>query len=505
MFKSENISLKNDKAWQLIQNGYTLGVFQLESDLGKKWSVSIKPTNINELSAVISLIRPACLESGMTETYSKVKNGSLETPDYKDDVINGILSPTMGVLIYQEQLMKFGGEIAWKDMPYLERLVIVDKLRKGIGKKDQRIIIDLKDKFINGCIKNGRSRDTAERLFGLIEGAGRYAFNDAHAKKYALWSYRTAYLKANYPIEFYCVYLTYSKGKQKPRDEIHALINEGRMLGINIQSPSISKSKDDFSIQGNQIIYGLSHIKQVGGSDAEVIINNRPKSYVDLLKLHFANNETKLRSLALESLINSGCCDEYKLTRSTMLGVYSMLKEFTPREIEFIFSITKEQTDVSGLIDIVKMCADKKSIKKRREIVMSEANAINLLSQDSTVIKGSTEKELMGFSFSYDDNVNIEDDWSCQECFNKMKNNRKITAVFTAKLDKIKQTTTKKGKNPGQEMAQMTITDNTGSINVVCFPSQYEIYKKEIYEGCYCTIQLKGTGYGWSVETIKIN
>ena len=137
----------------------------------------------------------------------------------------------MGVLIYQEQLMKFGGEIAWCDMPYLDRLVIVDKLRKGIGKKDQKIIIDLKDKFIKGCIKNGRSQSIAEQLFSLIEGAGRYAFNDAHAKKYALWSYKTAYLKANFPLEFYCVYLTYSKGKQKPREEIESLVNEAKMLG----------------------------------------------------------------------------------------------------------------------------------------------------------------------------------------------------------------------------------------------------------------------------------
>ena len=108
MFSTSNISLKNDKTWRLIQNGHTIGVFQLESELGKKWSAKIKPTNINELSAVISLIRPACLESGMTDTYSKVKNGLAEIPDYEDETINSILSPTMGVLIYQEQLMKFG-------------------------------------------------------------------------------------------------------------------------------------------------------------------------------------------------------------------------------------------------------------------------------------------------------------------------------------------------------------------------------------------------------------
>jgi DNA polymerase-3 subunit alpha len=504
-FDTNNLSLKNDKTWRLIQNGHTIGVFQLESDLGKKWSATIKPSNINELSAVISLIRPACLESGMTETYSKVKNGLSEKPDYNDETVNSILSPTMGVLIYQEQLMKFGGEIAWKDLPYLERLVIVDKLRKGIGKKDQKIIIDLKDKFIAGCLKNGRSKEMAEQLFSLIEGAGRYAFNDAHAKKYALWAYKTAYLKANFPLEFYCVYLTYSKGKQKPREEIQDLINEGRMLGIEILPPSISKSENDFCIKNETIIYGLSHIKQVGDSDATAIVNVRPKTFLELLKLHFGNGDFKIRSLAVESLINCGACDEYGFSRSTMLSIYLMLRQLTAKEIEFVLNELNENSTAADLIKAVRNCAETKSVKKRKEIVMSEANSINLLSNDSAMVKSSAEKDLMGFSFSYDHNVNTEDDWSCKDCFNKSKNNRKLSAVLTAKITKLKPTTTKKGKNPGQEMCQITISDNTGTINVVCFPEQYQKLKNVISEGAYCMLKLNGTGFGWSVESIKIN
>lgn len=504
-FDASDISLKNDKTWRLIQNGYTVGVFQLESDLGKKWAATIKPTNINELSAVISLIRPACLEAGMTEIYSKVKNGLAEKPDYNDEAVNNILSPTMGVLIYQEQLMKFGGEIAWGDMPYLDRLVIVDKLRKGIGKKDQKIIIDLKDKFINGCLRNGRSKEIAERLFALIEGAGRYAFNDAHAKKYALWSYKTAYLKANFPLEFYCVYLTYSKGKQKPREEIQDLINEGRMLEIDILAPSIEKSQSDFSIQNNKIVFGLSHIKQVGDSDSAVIMKYRPSKFTDFIRLHFNTEGEKLRSLAVESLIGCGACDAYGLSRAAMMSVYLMLKELTPKEIEFIFANTPSGADTKELIDVVYRCANEKSIKKRKDIVSSEASSINLLIDDSIIIKSSSEKDLMGFSFSYDHNVNTEDNWSCKECFNRAKNNRNLIAVFTAKIDNIKKTITKKGKNPGQEMCQISISDNTGSISVVCFPEQYSKYKKELYEGSYCTLKVKGAGFGWSIETIKIN
>ena len=148
MFDLENISLKNKKAWSLIQSGNTCGVFQLESELGKQWAKTIRPSNINELSALLALIRPACLESGMTSQYSRIKNGKEPPFKFGDEDVDRILNPTNGVLIYQEQLMKFGGEIAWKHFEHLDRLVIVDKLRKGIGKKNAKLISDLKNRIM---------------------------------------------------------------------------------------------------------------------------------------------------------------------------------------------------------------------------------------------------------------------------------------------------------------------------------------------------------------------
>jgi len=508
MFSTDSISLKNDKTWKLIQNGHTIGVFQLESDLGKRWASTIKPSNINELSAVISLIRPACLESGMTDSYFKVKFGMEEITDYKDEAINKILEPTLGVLIYQEQLMKFGGEIAWSDFNYIDRLVIVDKLRKGIGKKDQKIILDLKDKFINGCIKNGRSKETAERLFELIEGAGRYAFNDAHAKKYALWSYKTAYLKANFPLEFYCTYLTYSKAKQKPREEIADLINEAKMLGISVVKPDINFSKSDFSIvnqdNSSKIYYGLSHIKQVGENDSYIIEKNRPKNFYDLLKLHFIGDEsTKLRGQALENIIYSGSCDSYGISRSTMNSIFLMLKQLTKREIEFIFDLENIPT-VKDLVERVKLCGIEKSTKNRKDIVQSEASAIDIKSIDSSPMLATKERDIMGFSFTYDYNLNQTDEGSCKECFKRYKNNKNLSVNLTVKISDIGLMLTKKGKNPGQEMARFKISDNTGSINVICFPDDYQKIKTILQEEGYYLVNVIGTGNGWSVKTLKM-
>jgi len=507
MFSTDNISLKNEKAWNLIKNGHTIGIFQLESELGKRWASSIKPSNINELSAVISLIRPACLESGMTESYFKVKFGMAEMPDYHDEVINKILRPTLGVLIYQEQLMKFGSDVAWSDFKYIDKLVIVDKLRKGIGKKDQKTILDLKDKFISGCLKNGRSKETAEKLFELIEGAGRYAFNDAHAKKYALWSYKTAYLKANFPHEFYCSYLTYSKGKQKPREEIADLINEAKMLGVEICKPSVKISKSDFSIESSSnnktIYFGLSHIKQVGDNDSLLIEKHRPDNFYQLLKLHFIGSDyVKLRGQALENLIYSGACDSYGISRSTMNSIFLMLKELSKKEVEFIFSVD-DINCAKDILDRVYLCSESVSTKNRKDIVKSEVKAIEIKAIDSSPIIASKEKDIMGFSFTYDFNLNQTDEGNCKECFNRYKNNKNKSMNLTVKVSDIGVILTKKGKNPGQEMAKFKISDNTGSVSVVCFPEDYQKIKTIIYEEGYYLVNLIGTGNGWSVKTLK--
>lgn len=513
MFKIEDIGFKNEKTWKLIQSGNTSGIFQLESELGKQWSSKIKPKNINELSALLALIRPACLESGMTEMYSRVKNG-IEPPNkFGDEDVDRILQPTSGVLIYQEQLMKFGGEIAWKDMPYIERLVIVDKLRKGIGKKDYKVITDLREKFVNGCVKNGKSSELAEKLFSMIESAGRYAFNDAHAKKYAIWSYRTAYLKANFPYEFYCTYLTYSKAKQKPREEIHDIINEGRLCGINILPPSILVSSKDFKIidcEGKKsIIYGLGHIKQFGEKDWSVIKGNRPSSFLDFLTLSF-RDDNALRSLGVESLIKSGACDVYGIPRKVMLDVIGAMNQLTPRESKHVLSFL-ESTVYTG-VDAIKMaivdCAEKVSTKNRKPIVKSEASTINSLLSDNTDWKASSEQELLGIAMTCSavDEYKEMAEFTCKDCHRILRNNKGVSKRVIASIVDTVFTVTKKGKNPGQEMCQLNISDHTGSIRVVMFPASYEKNKHKIRKDGKYELTIRGTGNGWSVESlIEIN
>ena len=509
------ISLKNKAAWSLIQKGHTVGVFQLESELGKQWASRIRPRNINELSAVLALIRPACLESGMTEQYCRIKDGTEPPFKFNDTEVDKILNPTNGVLIYQEQLMKFGGEIAWSDLPHLERLVIVDKLRKGIGKKDVKLLSDLKSKFIKGCVKNGRSEELANKLFSMIENAGRYAFNDAHAKKYALISYKTAYLKANFPYEFYSVYLTYSRSRQKPKEEIRNLVNEARMLGISISGPEIVESNKEFMIKGSgkdkTIFFGLSHLKQVSGNDVEVISNSPEcvKTFPGLMRMHFDKESFKkrLRSLAVESLIKCGACDSYGISRRVMLEIFTVIKSLTPKEIEFVMEKIKNSSldTAESIINIIKECSKSRSTPKRKELVYSEADSIVITEKDTGTSKIGHERDIIGVEFTkIFEGQSHGTSLNCKECFRISKTSRGKVGQIAVDVGEIIQLVTKKGKNPGSEMCQLVVSDNSGSLRLACFPDKYKKYKDILVEGQKYMMKIQGTGSGWCVEDVKI-
>lgn len=509
MLNINNISYKSDKAWNLISSGNTCGIFQLETPLGQTWARKVKPRNISELSDLIALLRPGTLQSGMSETYANRKNGIEPIETFGDPDVDKILKPTFNVLLYQEQLMALGSNIAWKDLQELDRLVIVDSLRKGIGKKDSKLLQSLKEKFINGCIKNGKTEELANKLFGVIQDAGRYSFNSAHSIKYAVWAYRTAYVKANFPYEFYAVYLTYSRLKQKPREEIQKLVNEANMLNIKVFPPSILEQNREFRIitkNGKKgIAYGLSHIKQVGSSDLDIICLEKLDTWQKLLLAHFdPNRNKKLRSPCVESLICSGSCDSYNVQRSVLLEIFKIMKGLTGREIAYV---TKKLPNCSleEFPNLLKECANKVSTNKRKHLVESEAIALDINQKDTFAWRAEQEKDLLGLNMScsaIDDKENSRE-LTCKECYKFSDNNKDSRAKIAVVLDNIYKLTTKRGKNPGQEMAQLQVSDSTGYIRIACFPEQYAIYKDMLHEQLSYEIEISGTGNGWCVQKIK--
>ena len=218
-----NIDYRDEKTWDLFKDGKTKGIFQLESNLGRSWSKKLQPENLEELAALIALIRPGCLKAvidgkSMTKRFVDRKHKNEEVT-YLHESLEEILKPTYGVLVYQEQSMRISQKLAGFDLKK------ADDLRKAIGKKKADLMAKIKDDFIEGCQEVGVvNSETATEIFSWIEKSSRYSFNKSHAVAYAVDSYWSAWYKANHVKEFFLSYLYYANEKQDPHQEVYELV-----------------------------------------------------------------------------------------------------------------------------------------------------------------------------------------------------------------------------------------------------------------------------------------
>ena len=289
-FNVADINYDDKDTWDLISSGRTKGVFQLESSLGKSWAKKAKPKNIEELAALVSIIRPGCLkaivdEKSLTQHYVDRKDGT-DSVTYIDLSLEPILKNTQGVLVYQEQSMKIAQSIAGFDLQE------ADDLRKAIGKKKADLMAKVKKSFLEGASAKGIvTKETAEEIFSWIEKSSRYAFNKSHAVSYAICGYWSAYAKAHFPLQFYCNYLKYSSGKQDPQREVKELVTDAKSNDIFIHPPSLNKLNEETSVIDGKIRFGLKNIKSLGANtivavverikEAKKVLGNREWTWYD--------------------------------------------------------------------------------------------------------------------------------------------------------------------------------------------------------------------------------
>ena len=268
MFDLSN--LHDDDVLDLICEGYTKGVFQLESQLGRSWAKKVRPKNINELAALISLIRPGCLKAftdgkSMTQHYVDRK-ANIDPVTYPDESLEHILEETYGVLVYQEQSMMIAQELAGFTLKE------ADSLRKAIGKKKAGLMSEVKTAFLEGAEERGIvTKEVAEEIFSWIEKSNRYAFNKSHAVSYAINAYWSAYCKLHKMVSFYVAYLNHSERKPDPQKELKELIMDARIADIEVYPPRLQHLYTDFVSKGDKIYFGLRHIKHVGKKECEKI------------------------------------------------------------------------------------------------------------------------------------------------------------------------------------------------------------------------------------------
>ena len=314
----EKIPLNDKKTYQLLQKGNTTGVFQLESQGMQRYLKQLKPTEFEDIVAMVALYRPGPMQFIPEYINRKQKRGGIE---YLHPDLKPILEKTQGIMIYQEQIMKVAQKLSGFS------LAEADVLRKAIGKKIKSLLLSQKKKFIDGAIKNKVSEKVATEVWKWIEPSARYSFNKSHATCYATIAYQTAYLKTHFPVEFMASLLTSEK---TDIERIAILIEECKKMKIEVLPPNVNESLKNFTVvpNKNKIRFGLLAIKNVGENVIDAVVgeikNNGPfKSTEDFMKRIDPKN---LNKRSMESLIKVGAFDEFAERQELLYNLEKLLE-----------------------------------------------------------------------------------------------------------------------------------------------------------------------------------
>ena len=316
----ENIPLDDKKVYRLLQRGDTVGVFQLESEGMRRYLKQLKPTELEDIIAMVALYRPGPMQFIPDYIAGKHKRKKIE---YLYPKLKPILESTYGICVYQEQLMQVARELAGFSLSE------ADILRKAVGKKIKSLLLEQKEKLINGMIKNKIEKRVAEKIWEWVLPFAKYGFNRSHSCAYALIAYQTAYLKAHCPVEFMAALLTSEKADV---ERIGFLIEEVKRMGIEVLSPDINESWRNFTVVPgkNQIRFGLLAIKNVGENIVEAIVKERKLAgpFQSIEDFVTRINSKDLNKKSLESLIKAGVFDGF-LERNLLLFNIEKLLEFS--------------------------------------------------------------------------------------------------------------------------------------------------------------------------------
>jgi DNA polymerase-3 subunit alpha len=303
------ISLHDAKTFELLQRGDTTGVFQFESSGMRRYMKDIKPTELEDLIALVALYRPGPMEN--IPSYIKRKHGE-EKIVYLHPKLEAVLGTTYGIGVYQEQMMQIARDLGGYS------LAEADTLRKAIGKKIKSLLDEQKAKLTSGMIKNDIPPKVAAEIWELFPTFARYGFNKSHAACYAMIGYQTAYLKANYPEEFTAALLN---AEMSDIERISFLIQEAKQSGVQILPPDANKSFINFTPEGKEIRFGLLAIKNVGSEVTRAIIEERARGgpFESFENFLMRIQHKDLNKKSLESLAKSGAFDSFGIERKQIL------------------------------------------------------------------------------------------------------------------------------------------------------------------------------------------
>ncbi|WP_045221680.1 DNA polymerase III subunit alpha [Desulfonatronum thioautotrophicum] len=310
-----HLPLNDPKTFKLLCDGRTEGIFQLESSGMRQVLMDLKPSCFEDVIALLALYRPGPLESGMVTTFIRCKHGQLPV-EYLLPQLEPILKDTYGVILYQEQVMKIASDLA------AYSLGEADILRRAMGKKDPQVMAQQRSRFMQGVRQNGLPETKAAQIFDLMEKFAGYGFNKSHSAAYALISYQTAFLKAHFPVEFMAALIS---SEVENADKILRYLNDCGEMDIPILPPDVNHSQARFSVQEDNIRFGLSGVKNVGDEAIREITQGRVEGpYRGLADLCQRVNTRKVTKRVLEYLIKSGAFDSIHPGRARMMAGLDM-------------------------------------------------------------------------------------------------------------------------------------------------------------------------------------
>ena len=478
----KKLPLDDKKTYELISNGDTLGIFQLESSGMRRFLREMKPNNLEDIIAATSLYRPGPMDS--IPKYIKNRNSNDENY-FLSDKLKNILGVTYGCLVYQEQVMQIVRDLGGYTFARS------DLVRRAMSKKKLKIMEEERENFIygkrddsgnvliEGCINRGIDEKTANIIFDDMIDFAKYAFNKSHAAGYSLIIYRTAYLKANFPVEYRAALMTNSMGNQK---KISTYINDSKENGIKIFPPDINKSFENFTVEGKGIRFGLKAIKNVGATLVKSIIFERTHgAYKNFLDFIERIEPKELNKKAVESMIKAGVFDSFGIYRSQLLCVSDKLIE------RVHISARKKTKGQFSLFDI-------------SDIDMGISFEYPKIKEFKILDKLNYEKEMIGLYLTSHPLESYKELISKMDVINLIDVNTEYENRNVNLVGMISKISIKKTKR-NEEMAFIEIEDLYSSIESIVFPKTYFRRKNIMRVGEFIIVSGK---ISFDEETIKL-
>jgi DNA polymerase-3 subunit alpha len=453
-----NLPLDDKKTYQLLQRAESLGVFQVESHGMRDLLRKLKPTMFEDLIALLALYRPGPIGSGMVDDFISRKHGRMKVK-YDHPLLEDILKDTHGIILYQEQIMQIVNILAGFSLSQ------ADLLRRAISKKNPEVIQQQRKHFTEGCLRNKIDKRISDKVFSLIEYFSNYGFNKSHSAAYAIISFRTAYLKIHFPVEFMAALLT---SERDNTDKVAQYIEECNRMGIDILPPDVNESFANFTVIKNSIRFGLAAVKNIGTGAIDSIVIARKKhghfnsiyDFTEHVDLRLVNRKV------IESLIKCGAMDSFKLRRSQMMAMLD-------HALDVAGVLQKDR--LSGQYSLFDNFEQDDKFKAHFQKIpdIKEWPEPQLL---------AFEKGLLGFYISSHPLVRYEKSLklyttSTTKTIGQLHDGNEVS--MGGIITKAKYTFTKK---TGDKMAILRLEDLKGTIDVLVFPRSFKLAEKNIAE-----------------------